>query len=219
MIEFDEKAFLEQLKDTRRDNAHAYWRRRLDTPEATETARFVTKLTRVIPPDDLASRKLSPDIRSNFRTVTSLAGELGMLLDYPETVGNLLEQGFNDTRSAIDAADTPLVGRDIPLERSIASVTHPRTVQSIANLALAGQEAMRNRIRAGIPTDIDPESGVTFLNASVRYNPHGETFNTGCPFASKVAPISKESFNTPPIFLKFSTYAGELVARLAVKKS
>lgn len=218
MIEFDEKAFLGRLEDTRRDNAHAYWRRRLDAPEATETARFVTKLTRAISPGDLVSRRLPLDIGSNFRTVTSLAGELGISLDYPARVGNLLEEGFNDTRAAIDAAHTPLVGRSIPLERSIASVTHPRTVQSIANLALAGEEAMRNRISAGIPTDIDPESGVTFLNASVRYNSHGETFNSGCPFASGIAPISKESFNTPPIFLKFATYAGELVARLAVKK-
>ena len=218
MTEFDKAAFLRQQEDTRRNYAHHYWRSRLDTPEATETAAFVTKLTKAIPPSDLVDRMLPLDIRSNFGTVTSLAGELGVSLEYPARVGNLLEQGFSEVRSAIDAAHTPLIGRDIPLERSIASVTHPRTIQSIAHLALVGEEAMRNRIGAGVATATDPETGVTFLSADVAYHHHTETFNRGCPFASRTAAIDKESYSPSPVFSKFVAYAGELVARLAVKK-
>lgn len=162
MTEFDKAAFLKQQEDTRRNNAHYYWRSRLDTPEATETAAFVTKLTKLFlrVTSSTGSCRSIPD--RIFGTVTSLAGELGISLEYPARVGNLLEQGFSDVRSAIDAAHTPLIGRDIPLERSIASVTHPRTIQSIAHLALVGEEAMRNRIGAGVATATDPETGVTF---------------------------------------------------------
>lgn len=216
--EFDEKAFREQMAQRQRDRAEASWRGKISSDKAKETHRFAKRLIRAISPSELLSREFPNPLQGGFAQVVRLSDELDLSLECTNDVGNLLEQGFNDTRDTLQSTDVRIIGRGIDLESAIASATHPQTAQSIANIAVHGQEGMRNHIKtkSGLRTIIDPTTGIRVINENVEH-PIGnsEIYNRGCPFASSQALVDRRLPQTSPIFLKFVAYAGEVAARSA----